>query len=45
MYIFAKFVADHVFLQNLDKINIKNSKVGVLPEFSKCTEVALHNPR
>jgi hypothetical protein len=26
MYIFAKFVADHIFLQNRDKINIKNSK-------------------
>jgi hypothetical protein len=23
MYIFAKFVADHVFLQNRDKLNIK----------------------
>jgi hypothetical protein len=27
MYIFAKFVADHIFLQNHDKINIKNSKI------------------
>jgi hypothetical protein len=25
MYIFAKFVAGHIFLQNRDKINIKNS--------------------
>jgi hypothetical protein len=25
MYIFAKFLADHIFLQNLDKINIKKS--------------------
>jgi hypothetical protein len=25
MYIFAKFVADHIFLQNRNKINIKNS--------------------
>jgi hypothetical protein len=25
MYIFAKFVADHIFLQNRDKLNIKNS--------------------
>jgi hypothetical protein len=25
MYIFAKFVTDHIFLQNRDKINIKNS--------------------
>jgi hypothetical protein len=24
MYIFAKFVPDHIFLQNRDKINIKN---------------------
>jgi hypothetical protein len=27
MYIFAKFVADHIFLQNHNKINIKNSPV------------------
>jgi hypothetical protein len=27
MYIFAKFVADHIFLQNRDKLNIKNSPV------------------
>jgi hypothetical protein len=25
MYIFAKFVPDHIFLQNRDKLNIKNS--------------------
>jgi hypothetical protein len=24
MYIFAKFVPDHIFLQNHDKLNIKN---------------------
>jgi hypothetical protein len=27
MYIFAKFVADHIFLQNHDKINIKKIRV------------------
>jgi hypothetical protein len=25
MYIFAKFVPEHIFLQNRDKLNIKNS--------------------
>jgi hypothetical protein len=28
MYVFAKFVANHIFLQNRDKINIKNSNFG-----------------
>jgi hypothetical protein len=28
MYIFAKFVSDHIFLQNRDKLNIKK----LLPE-------------
>jgi hypothetical protein len=27
MYIFAKFVADHIFLQNRDKINIKKFRL------------------
>jgi hypothetical protein len=26
MYIFAKFVPDHIFLQNRDKLNIKKFK-------------------
>jgi hypothetical protein len=26
MYIFAKFVPDHIFLQNRDKLNIKKSE-------------------
>jgi hypothetical protein len=30
MYIFAKFVADHIFLQNRDKVNIKNSLFPVV---------------
>jgi hypothetical protein len=29
MYVFAKFVANHIFLQNRDKINIKNSILGM----------------
>jgi hypothetical protein len=31
MYIFAKFVSDHIFLQNHDKLNIKNSLRGEGP--------------
>jgi hypothetical protein len=28
MYIFAKFVTDHIFLQNRDKLNIKKFAWG-----------------
>jgi hypothetical protein len=31
MYIFAKFVPDHIFLQNCDKINIKKFHDSVFP--------------
>jgi hypothetical protein len=30
MYIFAKFVPDHIFLQNCDKLNIKKFRGGDL---------------
>jgi hypothetical protein len=30
MYIFAKFVTGYIFLQNRDKINIKNSQHTVV---------------
>jgi hypothetical protein len=41
MYIFAKFVADHIFLQNRDKINIKKIVLCHCPTLSGLVRAAI----
>jgi hypothetical protein len=36
MYIFTKFVTEHIFLQNRDKINVKNSQ-----NWQECLQIGI----